>query len=761
MEKRPGFEALAGLVGKARNRLKPRFRPTSSPFTGQAASIFLSLLLVLTLAACTPRPPTPGPTASAPAVKLIVDADGLYEVTAADLTAAGFDLTTGDAQALSLSADGRPIPFLLTAAGDKRTLRFYGQAAGPQAYTAQNVYWLVRGGPSPAADLPTRPAPPPADNELTGAEAVTATVRAEEQRQYQPQIGSGADRWFWASLFAPGDLKVTVAAPHAVDGEATVRVHVWGNSAAAANPDHHLTVAVNGVPAADDRWDGIGSHDISAALPAGALRAGDNQLALRAPGDTGAEADAVLLDWVEVTYRRKLVAESGGLTFEGQAAGFVVDGADPAAALWDITDPMRPVALTGYRVEQGRLRFGSDGTARRFILAAPAGLRKPAILAPAASPDPATTWGQELRAWPGGADLIVVTVPSLRDALEPLVAARREGRLRVAVVDLAAAYDTFTFGRADPAAIRDLVRWARSHWTPPAPRFLLLAGDASYDPRGYLKGAEADLVPTRLIETAHTGWTASDVWFALPDDGPAASPALAVGRFPAQTAGQMAAMVAKTLAYERGDTAAAWRHQALLVADNDDAGFTAEAQAFAGLASSYTTGVVTLEGDGSTARATLLRAFGDGVGLVGYFGHGSLILWAQEKVFSAADVARLTNRDRLPIVFTVTCLSGFFEHPTTPSLGEALLRTKDGGAVAALVPSSAALLSDQHFLAEGLARALAAAPAGGQTLGAIILQAQASLPDTPGVREILLTFNLLGDPSLHLSGSATASASSP
>jgi hypothetical protein len=104
----------------------------------------------------------------------------------------------------------------------------------------------------------------------------------------------------------------------------------------------------------------------------------------------------------------------------------------------------------------------------------------------------------------------------------------------------------------------------------------------------------------------------------------------------------------------------------------------------------------------------------------------------------------------LPIVLTVTCLSGFFQHPNTPSLGEVLLRDKNGGAVAALVPSSAALLEDQRFLAEGLARGLAAGHAGGQSLGEVILQAQTGLPDTPGVREFLLTFNLLGDPTLRL-----------
>jgi len=158
---------------------------------------------------------------------------------------------------------------------------------------------------------------------------------------------------------------------------------------------------------------------------------------------------------------------------------------------------------------------------------------------------------------------------------------------------------------------------------------------------------------------------------------------------------------------------------------------------------------VTLEGDGTNAREALEASFRDGAGLIGYFGHGSLTLWAQEKVFDVATAAKLDNAGRLPIVFTVTCLSGFFEHPTTVSLGEVLLRQPGGGAVAALVPSSAAVLTDQRLLALGLAGALATS--GTRAIGDIVLDAQRSLPEqTGGVRDILLTFNLLGDPSLKI-----------
>jgi hypothetical protein len=156
---------------------------------------------------------------------------------------------------------------------------------------------------------------------------------------------------------------------------------------------------------------------------------------------------------------------------------------------------------------------------------------------------------------------------------------------------------------------------------------------------------------------------------------------------------------------------------------------------------------MTIEGDGGDARTALQAAFGDGTGLIGYFGHGGVALWAKEKIFEVAEAARLTNKDRLPIVFTVTCLSGFFEHPSTVSLGETLVRNQNGGAVAALVPSSAGVLPDQGLLAQGLAKALSKSTP--RSIGEIVHDAQTSLPhEGGGVREILLTFNLLGDPSL-------------
>ena len=110
------------------------------------------------------------------------------------------------------------------------------------------------------------------------------------------------------------------------------------------------------------------------------------------------------------------------------------------------------------------------------------------------------------------------------------------------------------------------MRHARASWKLP-PRFLLLVGDATIDPRDYAGFGDADFVPTKLIalegETAELE-TASDDWFVdVDDDG---LPDVAIGRLPVRTLDQANAIVAKTLAYEM-EADAPWMNDVLFVAD--------------------------------------------------------------------------------------------------------------------------------------------------------------------------------------------------
>jgi hypothetical protein len=369
---------------------------------------------------------------------------------------------------------------------------------------------------------------------------------------------------------------------------------------------------------------------------------------------------------------------------------------------------------------------------RRYWAASASALLAPAAIRPAAAAilPPAA-----------GADYIAITHPSLAEALQPLLKHRQGQGLRTVVVSAEAIADQFGAGVAGPDALTDFLRWATTTWPAPPPRFLLLAGDASYD-----ADPQADLVPTGLVATGEVGETASDTDLAdLDRDG---LPDLAVGRLPARTPEQMAAMVAKTLAYEQAE-AAGWQRQGLFVADDDDPFFARFDQQMMALLPPGFQAEATTIGE-EDVRARLSAAWQAGRGLISYMGHGATNLWAQEEILTNADIAGLDAGGKLPLVVVWACLSGYFHHPSQDSLGETLLLTPQRGAAAALVPTGATFASDQMVLAQALfGRHLFSSP----TVGEALLASYRELdPASPGLRDIIHTFALLGDPALPFRG---------
>jgi hypothetical protein len=85
-------------------------------------------------------------------------------------------------------------------------------------------------------------------------------------------------------------------------------------------------------------------------------------------------------------------------------------------------------------------------------------------------------------------------------ALAPLVAQRQAQGFTVAVVNVEDVFDEFSYGTHTPQAIRDFLALAKNSWAQ-GPAYLLLVGDASYDPRNYLGAGNFDFVPSKQIDT--------------------------------------------------------------------------------------------------------------------------------------------------------------------------------------------------------------------------------------------------------------------
>jgi hypothetical protein len=340
------------------------------------------------------------------------------------------------------------------------------------------------------------------------------------------------------------------------------------------------------------------------------------------------------------------------------------------------------------------------------------------------------------------ADLVIITHRDFVVGVEPLAALRRSQGLSVTVIDVEDLYDEFNYGNKSPLALKDFLAFAGSNWTK-APRFILLAGDSSLDPRNYLGGGDFDLVPTKLTDTAYLE-TANDEWFAdFNSDGLSE---MAVGRLPIRSSHEAATIVSKIVGYNRS----ARPDGVLLVSDtNDSFDFEAAGDELRALVPAGVGVEEIRRGQwGSEARDRLLESLNRGQMIVNYTGHGSADMW-RGQLLSSADANGLTNGDRLPLFVAMTCLNGYFHDPAVESLAESLLKAERGGAVAVWASSAMTAPNAQAKMNQELYRLIFAPTSFGAqslTLGEAIARAKASVLDS----DLRGTWILFGDPTMKL-----------
>jgi hypothetical protein len=304
-------------------------------------------------------------------------------------------------------------------------------------------------------------------------------------------------------------------------------------------------------------------------------------------------------------------------------------------------------------------------------------------------------------------------------------------------------YDEFSFGNKSPQALRDFLLRAKTNWQK-SPRFVLLVGDASVDPRNYLGLGDFDFVPTKLIDTAVLE-TASDDWFV--DFGGDGLPKMAVGRLPVRTVEEAQFLISKIVGYEQSALRMA---DVLLVADmkggEDDYDFEGASLEVQGLLPGGLTIYQIFRGqftDDGQVHSQLLGRINEGKLLVNYLGHGSQEIWRGD-IFTSDDAAALTNGLRLPFVVSMTCLNGFFQDPSMDSLAELFLKAPQGGAVAVWASSGLTEPEGQSAMDKELVRLLFNGES--LTIGEAVQKAKAATSDS----DVRRSWILFGDPTTRL-----------
>jgi hypothetical protein len=765
---------------------------------GDAAG-FLLLVLVSTAGIA-------GAVEPVSAFKVLVLEPGVYRVDFDFLRAAGLESDHVDSRLLSLTNRGRSIPIHVVDGGDGHfesgdyvefvAERLAGHRSYYDEYSRTNVYRLGVG----AADARRMDALE-VDQESEAAETQPDALLVRHHWEEDVLRGRFRGRdgvespevWYWAKLThidpEPFRHEIDLSAlqkPARRPVSIRVALRGWSTRPRRPNrklPDHRVEVFLNETRLGVGEWDGQDAFTVEIdEVPAETLRPGPNHLALRVPKRKPAEGsdwiiDVVLLNWIEIEFPRDPIIRSTQTTIH------LTEDVQPGRPLELLVPQPNPLVIYsgGFRFETDVIGPApEEGLWRQRFLPAPGQKRLYAVQQGGLLGPLAVVADQEsdLRNRERQADYLIIAHRSLIDAIEPLAVFHRHRGLSTEVVDVEDVYDEFNHGLPHPRAIRDFVTYAYHEWRPPVPRFVLLVGDASWDPgretqderyadwtyrpgesRSFTKNSSTpyrhpglrNLVPTWSVET-YEGHAASDNWL-VSVDGDDDLPDLAVGRFAVTQPAEVAAIVAKTIAYATQSGVGPWRRNLLWIT-NERPGMQRRSDELAAYASSL--GFADLkvypkpeEPDNVRHQARLREALGRGNLLVHFLGHGGRYIWRtgppslkkNHDLFTLEDLDRLAPTSRLPVVLSMTCYSAPFDHPTADSIGEKLLRLEGRGAVAVLAASWRNDPSQKFskLLIEELTRPT--------TVGEAIMRAKRRL----GVGGLLVeTYNLLGDPAIDI-----------
>ncbi|WP_175497865.1 C25 family cysteine peptidase [Dokdonella immobilis] len=732
-----------------------------------------------------------------------IEHTGVYALGHEDVVAIQPGLAGCASSDLRLTNLGVEVPIAVADGGDGRfdpgdRIEWIGQQLhGPQSwfdtYSINNSYMLSV-APGPHARIrDERPIPgskPAALERTLHFEQENLMIRLDQNAQ---KPGEEPDLWQWAKLTQadpkplPGRFDLPELQVSA--GKVGVKINFRGISALfvpydheSQRPhDHRVEFRINDRLVERFEWDGKDEVSRELELPAAWLKAEGNQFELSIPkratpwNPDNSLVDVVMFNWIEFRYAvGSLSATSPPVQLDRASNGSF-------AVRWQGESPPLLYGDDGVR------RYGElQGNGEATFAAAPAGTTLYAAVDPLARPKSVRAARPALWSMPTtGYDYLIVSHPSLMEAIEPLADFHRKRGLKVAVADINDIYDGFNFGIPHPRAISNFVRTAWKDWPAPKPRFLLLVGDASFDIRhetyndlayakfannstelnfsGHFSGipatpykegsaafADRNLIPTWQYPSPE-GQSASDNPFGVVDDG--YYPSVAVGRFPVVEPAEVSAIVAKTITYLTRPDPGIWRRDVMFITDESDY-FKKSSDQLANSVSSRGFSVDKIyaspdEADNLSHQSAIKDGLNAGQLLVHFIGHGGRFIWRtgppdlrkNHDLFTLDDVSELQNGGRLPMVLSMTCYSAPFDNPTEDSIGERFLREADKGAVAVFAASwrnSPSTAFSKSLVDELLVP--------GATIGEAIVRSKKTLQD----RTLVEMYNLLGDPAVVL-----------
>lgn len=657
---------------------------------------------------------------------------GIYRVTRAQLQAASFDVNS-DSSLWQLYVEGVEQAIIIGANADY--IEFYGTGTDTTE-TDTRTYYLMKGS-TPGKRMENRVARAAAGTVVTPSYSQTF-VKKERIQFVDDLLNGDAENYFGRGIGSNPNAAPVTFNLTGVDfsrPDSTMQLRFQGYS-----PGSHLIeVILNGETLAPTPGNDIENFAGTYTIPTSFLREGANSIKFRAGGPTG---DFVFFDSISIGFSRKYLADQNKVDFYTQNFRIAkLDGfTSPNVRVFDLTHDGNPVLMTNLVFQQNGATFGTSLPAARgrsFYA-----VEDSAILAPVS----VTPNNPELLGVPtNAANLIIISYKDFMTQAETWAQYRRNQGFSVKVVEVSELFDEFNYGAMSSESIKSFLQYASTNWQTP-PQYVLLIGDASWDPKNYENQGFFNFVPPKIVTTVYLEAASDEALTDFNNDGLAE---MAIGRVPARTVAQVNTVFTKTINWESSLTADSLRTRGALFAYDFNQGysFSMMSTRLRDQLSADTSATFVFRGE-ANANTNLISAMNTGKFIVNYSGHGTAGSWGGSPLFF--DVSSVpTTTDHTPAIYTMlTCLNGYFHWLYFPSISETLVNTPNKGAVAAWASSGKTLPNVQEEMATRFYLKLGEGNI--PRLGDLIRDAKTALEppyDSPDVR---LSWALIGDPMLKV-----------
>jgi len=738
--------------------------------------------------------------------KISVRQDGIYKVSGSDLSTIGVNIDSINPESIRIyNNGGRELPQSLTAprpdslienairfidlnnngkVEDSDYILFYGKAVDNwephedstdfyqhyiNHYTHENIYWLTWTGDNTGKRMQNKPSLSAPDIEI----APDFWGLYYDEDEINNLFNSGY-HWFGRLMAGNSEQGYSVYLPHPNNHENNVffRFQCLG----VTTGSHSFTVYLNNKLLTNVSFSGsyhLETHEKLSTIPLS--KDGYNSLKIKY-NNVSSESKAYV-DWLEIQYKRQLIADDNYLFFNQTADGpqkySITNFQNDNIEVYDITDWSNVQLVTNTEISAGAVVFVDADTGfprRKFIALTPEAYLQPEKIEPVIFAD--------LRHSIVGADFIIITHEEFYEAVLPLKQHREiHDTLMTEVVKISDIYNEFSWGLFDPIAIRDLVKFAFDNWNP-VPKYVLLCGDGDYDYKNIISDLDKNWIPPfETTDFSKTNNRTMDEFFVLVS-GDDSNPDLAIGRFPVQSHEEAENVVEKLIEYDNSpiwSTAQThpledWRNVVTMVGDDEyhdydsknevmhirDADYIMENY----IPNSFNKEKIYLIDypaikEPSTsgfrkpaATEALLKRINNGTLILNYIGHGAPDIWADERVLLGnRDFERIQNQSKLPLWIAATCDFGRFDDPMEQGLAEKLFVAKQRGGIAFMTSARLAYATDNTALNRKYYEKLFKNDYGhSERLGVALIQAKIDNYSSTNDQK----YHLFGDPTMRL-----------